>query len=116
MLNDFKRPDRHQQALAILAIATAAIGVGLFGGGLKLAGPSEELSGVVLALSIARSFALLAAIGTNFAVFTSVHHVLGIEGPVTGREIVGGPLLWLYWEMLSLALIFLVNAYLTILT
>ena len=38
-------PDRHQHVLAILAIATAAIGVGLFGGGLKLTGPVEGFSG-----------------------------------------------------------------------
>ena len=106
-----KRPDRHQQALAILAIATAAVGVGFFGGGLDLHRPSDELKGIVLLLTIAISFAVLFAVGAYFLVFTSVIRILGLERSVTGREIVGGPLLWLYWEMFVLVLIFLANEY-----
>lgn len=104
-------PDRHQHVLAILAIATAAIGVGLFGGGLKLTGPVEGFSGFLLFLTISKSFAVLAAVGFYFSVFVSVMRITASEPPVFGREVAGGPLLWLYWEMSFLAFIFLANAY-----
>lgn len=110
---NFKRPDRHQQALAILAIATAAIGVSLFGGGLNLDRPSDGSTGPFLWLTIGKSFAILFAVAAYFLVFTSVIRILGLERPVTGQEIVSGPLLWLYWEMFILALIFMANAYIT---
>ena len=111
---NFQPPDRHQQALAILAIATAAIGVGLFGGGLKINGAGEQLDWPSLMLTIAKSFAILVTVGTYFRVFISTYRILELERVVTGREVVAGPLLWLYWEMLSLALIFLANTYIAI--
>ena len=104
-------PDRQQHVLAILAVATAAIGVGLFGGGLKLIVTEKDLSGLLLFLTIAKSFAVLAAVGFYFSVFTSVIRITALERPVSGLEVASGPLLWLYWKMFFLALIFLANAY-----
>ena len=63
---NFRPPDRHQQALAILAIATAVIGVGLFAGALSLRLPLELSSDDYLLLSIVKSFAVLAAVGAYF--------------------------------------------------
>ena len=104
-------PDRQQHVLAILAIATAAIGIALFGGGLKLTVLGQELSGLFLWLTVAKSFAILAAVYFYFSVFVSVIRITALERSVSGREVAGGPLLWLYWEMFFLALIFLSNAY-----
>ena len=59
-------PDRQQQVLAILAIATASIGVALFGGGLNLISLEGELTGLLLFLTIAKSFAVLAAVFLYF--------------------------------------------------
>ena len=104
-------PDRQQHVLAILAIATASIGVALFGGGLNLISLEGELTGLLLFLTIAKSFAVLAAVFLYFSVFISVIRITAQDRPVSGREVAYGPLLWLYWEMFFLALIFLANAY-----
>jgi hypothetical protein len=43
-----------------------------------------------------------------------VIQILALERAVAGVEVVRGPLLWLYWQMVFLALIFLANAYIVI--
>ena len=102
-------PDYHQLAVAILAIATAAIGFGLFGGGLSL-GEFTFTTG----FNLVRSFQvakLAGAVSSATFYFLVVLDVAAIfqEGEVSGERIRNGPMLWFFLEMVSLGGLFLVS-------
>ncbi len=106
-----KLSDRQSQAVAILAIATAAIGFGLFGVDLDLKVPSAE-NPEIASKFIANLLCILTALGFYFAVFLTSGRILAQNQSVPGHQLVRGPLNWMYWEMVSLALIFLAKLFL----
>ena len=99
-----KPPDRYQLAIVILAIATAAIGFGLFGGGVQLGelveapGLARQMQRLKLALT---AFAAL----FYFLVLVTVSRMLSSDeiSGISGKELTNGPMTWLYMEMISLA-------------
>ena len=102
-------PDYHQLAVAILAIATAAIGFGLFGGGLSV-GELTSTTG----FNLVRSFQvtkLAGAVSSATFYFLVVMDVAAIfrEDEVSGERIRNGPIFWFFLEMVSLGGLFLVN-------
>ena len=106
-----KLSDRQNQTVAILAIATAAVGFGLFGVDIDLQIPSAENPEINLGF-IVHTFTIPAALLFYGAVLVTSARILGRDGSVTGIELVRGPLAWMYGEMVSLALIFLTKLFL----
>lgn len=100
--------DRQNQALAILAIATAAIGFGLFGADWELRPPNRPGTGAVL-IYAAQLAATLGAIGYYFAVLWDAARILRREDAVAGLELVRGPALSMAAEMICLAWLFLIR-------
>ena len=105
-----KLPDRQNQALAILAIATAAIGFGLFGVDFDLQTPTAANPDTVLAFA-ARLAGILGALVYYSAVLWSAAKLLIREDKITGRELILGPVVAMGGEMASLTLIFLVEVF-----
>ena len=101
-----KPPDRHQLAVAILAIATAAIGFGLFGGDVSV-GKFELVDGFTAGIQGAKLAMITTAIVCYFAGAISVIRVLR-EDQITGERLVSGPMQWLVIEMVALAELYLV--------
>ena len=104
-----KLADRQNQALVILAIATAAIGFGLFGIDLNLQTPTAD--GTEIVFFIARVVGIFGALGYYAAVLWSSSKLLMREDKITGSELVLGPLISMAAEMVSLAFIFLVDLF-----
>ena len=102
--------DRHQLAVAILAIATAVIGFGLFGADFQTAGDSpwsprdgiNSESLLVLAFFALVSYAL---------VVVSAGRILLREHNPSGVDLVKGPLFWMAVEIIPLALIFVIRLF-----
>ena len=97
--------DYQQMAVAILAIATAALGFGLWSQ--DLAPP--ETGGTLL--HRAQPALGLIATALYFGTFVSVGRILAQEGRVTGQDLVTRPMVWLYLQMLALALSFFAGHY-----
>ena len=102
-------PDYHQLAVAILAIATAAIGFGLFGGGLSI-GELTFTSG----FNLVRSFQVAKLVGAASSAtfyFLVVIDVAAVfrDGEVSGERLRNGPMFWFFLEMVSLGGLFLVS-------
>ena len=106
-----KLSDRQNQALAILAIATAAIGFGLFGADWELQAQGEQNKGISL-IYVMQLVAILGAISYYFAVLWDAARILRQEDTVTGLELVQGPMLSMAGEMLCLAWLFLIRVFL----
>lgn len=104
-----KLSDRQNQALAILAIATAAIGFGLFGADWELQSPDKQSAGIPL-IYVIQLTVVLGAIGYYFAVLWYTAKALRREDTVTGLELVRGPVLSMAAEMICLAGLFLIRA------
>ena len=102
-----KQPDRHQLAVAILAIATAAIGFGLFGGDVEIHRRVAE-GGVALGFQRGKLIGILVSGMFYVLVLWSVSRILRGDR-VTGRQLADGPLLWLYMEMVSLGGLYLLT-------
>ena len=92
--------DYQQMAVAILAIATAALGFGLWSQDLA----PLETGGTPLRY-VQPALGLIATI-FYFGTFIAVGWVLGRKGRVTGQDLVIHPMVWLYLQMLALALFF----------
>ena len=92
--------DYQQMAVAILAIATAALGFGLWGQDLA---PPE--TGDALLHYVQPALSVIATI-FYFGTFTTVGWILGRKGRVTGQDLVFLPVVWLYLQMFVLALSF----------
>lgn len=102
-----KTPDRHQLAAAILAIATAAIGFGIFGGDLTVGAWHKEL-GFARGTQLGKLLGILLAGVFYFLVLLSTSRVFQHE-QISGRQLVLGPLQWLYMEMIALAGLYSLN-------
>ena len=100
-----------EQAIAILAIATAVIGFGLFGGdfygdALSTA-QGESLSAThIRILRIAKVAFGIMVVAYYVSVFGSVRRILVRKDEVTGKDVADGPLAQLSWQVLFLAQIF----------
>ena len=110
--NIAKPPDRHQLAIAILAIATAAVGFGLFGFNLKIDPVSLALTGIPGATSILFSFVVLTLLVYAILVISISRLLLRDENP-TGRDLVGGPFYWMSIEMLLLGVTYIMRIFQT---
>ena len=95
--------DYQQMAVAILAIATAALGFGLWSQDFA---PPE--TGGALLPYVRQGLGVIATI-FYFGTFIAVGWVLRRKGPVTGQDLVIYPVLWLYLQVLALALLFFVG-------
>ena len=100
--------DRQNQALAILAIATAAIGFGLFGSDwewrtLYFGDPYAVFLLMVQAIGIT------AATLGYFLVLLTSSRILARDERVAGLELILGPMIWLTIEMIGMGLLFLAN-------
>lgn len=100
--------DRQNQSLAILAIATAAIGFGLFGSDwewrtLASNDPYAPLLYTVQALGI-----VVPSIA-YFLVLVTSGMILARDDRVSGIELIQGPMVWLMIEMMGMGLLFLGN-------
>ena len=102
-------PDYHQLAVAILAIATAAIGFGLFGGALSV-GEFISANGfnLVRSFQVAKLVGAVASVTFYFLVVVDVAAIFQ-KDEVSGQRIRNGPMFWFFLEMVSLGGLFLVN-------
>ena len=100
--------DRQNQALAILAIATAAIGFGLFGPDWELQFPTSKDPEVRFA-SLAQISGIVITLFAYFLVLITSGRILARDSRVTGLELITGPMAWLVVEALGLCWIFLGN-------
>ena len=100
--------DRQNQALAILAIATAAIGFGLFGPDWELQIPTAKDPEVSFIL-IAQIFGIVITLFAYFLVLITSGRILARDDKVTGLELITGSMAWLVVEALGLGWIFLSN-------
>lgn len=98
-------PDRHQIAIAILAIATAALGFGLFGIELNVV-ESNWTPGFNFGLQTGKFVAVLSAIGFYFVVLFTVGRLLQSD-EISGQDLTFGPLQLLFLEMFSLAMLYM---------
>ena len=98
--------DRQNQALGILAIATAAIGFGLFGADINLPTPTSPNPAFILVF-IVQASGIVGALSCYVAVLLSSAGILARDDRVAGQELVRGPMAWMAGEMFSLAAIFL---------
>ena len=98
---------RHQMALALLAVATAAIGFSLFGDAIQI-GPWVKDPGFASGAQQGKIFGAVAASFFYVLVLLSVGSALQ-DGRFTARRLVFGPLQWFYMEMISLGGIFFVQ-------
>ena len=102
-----KAPDRHQLAVAILAIATAAIGFGIFEGDLEV-GSWAVAEGFAKGAQLGKLLGISSAGVFYFLVLLSTGRAFQYE-QISGRQLVVGPLQWLYLEMVSLAGLYFIN-------
>lgn len=98
--------DYQQMAIAVLAIATAALGLGLWAQDFDLTLPDAENSWFIR-LYWARVAGVGAAVSFYFVTFAAVLKILWQDHAVTGYDLVRYPLAGLYIQMLILALLFL---------
>ena len=98
--------DYQQMAVAILAIATAALGFGLWNQDFAL--PETGDPRILLLHYVQRGLGVLATI-LYFAAFITVGRILWQKERVTGQDLVTRPMVWLYLQMFALALLFLVG-------
>jgi hypothetical protein len=97
----------HQLAIAIVAIATAAIGFGLFGADIQI-GVFEWTTGLVSSVQLGRLFGLVATTVFYFLVVISVGRLLP-DGEITGRQLTDGPMQWFFLEMVSLGGLYIID-------
>ncbi len=102
-----KTPDRLQLAVAILAIATAAIGFGLFGVETEIGSLVKE-PGYTQGMQVAKIVGMVTSGVFYFRVLLSVARILP-DNKATGHQLVQGPVQWFYMEMVSLGGLFLLK-------
>lgn len=98
--------DYQQMAIAILAIATAALGFALWAQDFDPAPPESGQSWQAW-LYWAEIAGIVIAVGCYFVTFTMVLKLLRRYHPVTGQDLVRYPLVGLYAQMAVLAFLFL---------
>ena len=98
------QPRAQEQAIAILAIATAVIGFGLFrgdffGGDSTTVPQSSILADTIAILTTAKAICGVMVVAQYVHVFVSVKRVFLLEDNVTGEDIVDGPLTQLFLQV-----------------
>ena len=97
--------DYQQMAVAILAIATAALGFGLWNQDFDAIPPETGDPWILLFHYAQPAFGFLTTI-FYFGAFATVVRILGHKGRVTGQDLVTRPMVWLYLQMFALTLSF----------
>ena len=98
--------DYQQMAIALLAIATAALGLGIWAQDFDLTPPDAENPWFIW-LYWARVAGVGAAVSFYFVTLSAVLKILWQAHAVTGRDLVRYPLAGLYIQMIVLAFLFL---------
>ena len=101
--------DYHRMAITILAIATAAIGIGLWASDFDWSPPQSQNS-LLEVLYVVRVSSVLAATFFYFATFVATTRLLVRDRNVTGKDLARGPLTLLCLQMGYLAFLFLSGA------
>ena len=101
---------RQNQALTILAIATATIGFGLFGADFNT-GTILLDSGMTAFLARAKVALGLAALLSYATVLVSVAGILRRRASITGQQLVSGPLYGTYLELFYIGFIFVAGIF-----
>lgn len=96
------------QAVAILAIATAVVGFGLFGTDFQT-GSILWTGGLSGAIARMKLIFAMAAVASYIAAMLSVWAIMRQKDEVTGVQIANGPLLLTFGETIDVGLIFLVG-------
>ena len=99
---------RQQLAVAMLGIATAAIGFGLFGSDLRLAWSPWEQGWSAWRQSV-QIFSFAGCLISYGGVLISTVWMLARADHVKATDLVNGPLFWFICEMLSLGVLYVVN-------
>ena len=94
-------------AVAILAIATAAIGFGLFGSDVQF-GELIRAPGLSRDIQWARLAGVAFATICYFVVLITVGRILSND-KISGKELTNGPIVWFYMEMVSLAWLYILS-------
>ena len=98
--------DYQQMAIAILAVATAALGFAIWSQDFDFAYPAMTDS-VITLLYVVSVVTFLIAIGFYFLTFITVGNILSRDRNVTGILLVRRPIAWLYFQMVTLSIMFL---------
>ena len=93
-------------AIALLAIATAALGFAIWTQDFDLALPETDDLTIAFFYWV-QVVAPLVAIVLYFAMLLSVSRILARTENVVGMDLVRQPIFWLYWLMITLAIMFL---------
>ena len=101
---NIKPPDPYQLAVAILAIATAAIGFGLFGNNFQI-GELAPAPGQPRAFQVVKLAGLVSTTLFYFLVLVTVSRMLS-KDKIANQELVNGPMVWFYLEMVSLTVLY----------
>ena len=110
--------NRQNQALVILTIGTAILGVGIFQVDFSFGDAISNLWGYIRtdkSLPVADFLAILKLIlvgivaGNYFAMFLHVRRIMHQTSYVSGSQLTNGPLYNLGWEIWSLVIIFAVD-------
>ena len=96
------------QAVAILAIATAVIGFGLFGTDFQ-SGSILWTGGLSGTLARIKLISATVAVAWYVATMLSVRKIMRQRDEVTGSQIANGPLLLTFVETINVAMIFFVG-------
>ena len=96
------------QAVAILAIATAVAGFGLFGTDFQT-GSILWTSGASGVIARVKFILAMAAVASYIATMLSVRKIMRQKDTVTGEQIANGPLALTFGETAYLAMIFFVG-------
>ena len=99
---------RQNQALAILAIATAAIGFGLFGSDWQWRTLASNDPYAPLLYTV-QSLGIVVPSIAYFLVLVTSGMILARDNRVSGLQLIQGPMIWLTIEMMGLGLLFLGN-------
>ena len=93
-------------AIALLAIATAALGFAIWTQDFDLSAPKSNNLTIAFFYWV-QVVAPLVAIVLYFAMMLSVSRILARTENVVGKDLVRQPIFWLYWLMITLAIMFL---------
>ena len=92
-------------AIALLAIATAALGLAIWTQDFDLTLPETDNLTIALFYWVQVATPLVAIV-LYFAMLLSVSRILARTENVVGLDLVREPIFWLYWLMITLAIMF----------
>ena len=100
--------DYQQMTIAILAIATAALGFALWAQDFDAALPKTD-NWWIFSLHVVQMVSIIGALIFYFFTFTSVRAIIGHGRHAANRNLIGRPIDWLYWQMVALTVLFIVG-------